>query len=58
MKLKFLNYLTIKLDRVQSECVDIIRERRKFLVKSAQVLLEELDDEKENQWKSFSGWSL
>ena len=43
-----------KLDRVQSEGVDIIRERRKFLVKSAQALLEELDDEKENQWKTFS----
>ncbi|RGB25359.1 hypothetical protein C1646_723965 [Rhizophagus diaphanus] len=43
-----------KLDEIQSEGVDIIRDRRKFLVKFAQTLLDELDIEKENQWKLFS----
>ncbi|EXX72859.1 uncharacterized protein OCT59_009642 [Rhizophagus irregularis] len=43
-----------KLDEIQSEGVDIIRDRRKFLVKFAQTLLDELDIEKENQWKVFS----
>ncbi|PKY41681.1 hypothetical protein RhiirA4_411931, partial [Rhizophagus irregularis] len=43
-----------KLDEIQSEGVDIIRDRRKFLVNFAQTLLDELDIEKENQWKVFS----
>ncbi|GBC00062.1 hypothetical protein RclHR1_03730001 [Rhizophagus clarus] len=43
-----------KLDGVQSEGADIIRERRKFLVKFAQSLLDELDIEKETQWKAFN----
>jgi hypothetical protein len=43
-----------KLDGIQSEGVDIVRERRKFLVKFAQTLLDELDIEKENQWKVYS----
>ncbi|PKC11938.1 hypothetical protein RhiirA5_353623, partial [Rhizophagus irregularis] len=43
-----------KLDEIQSEGVDIIRDRRKFLVNFAQKLLDELDIEKENQWKVFS----
>ncbi|PKC06147.1 hypothetical protein RhiirA5_360582, partial [Rhizophagus irregularis] len=43
-----------KLDEIQSEGVDVIRDRRKFLVKFAQTLLDELDIEKENQWKVFS----
>ncbi|CAG8666855.1 18561_t:CDS:2 [Rhizophagus irregularis] len=41
-----------KLDEIQSEGVDIIRDRRKFLVNFAQTLLNELDIEKENQWKT------
>ncbi|RIA82648.1 hypothetical protein C1645_787904 [Glomus cerebriforme] len=57
---RFLEYenkivkLFDKLDEIQSEGIDIIRERRKFIVKFAQTLLEELDNEKENQWKTFN----
>lgn len=57
---RFLEYedkivkLLDKLDGIQSEGVDIIRERRKYVVKFAQTLLDELDNEKENQWKLFS----
>ncbi|CAG8613209.1 3450_t:CDS:2 [Rhizophagus irregularis] len=46
-----------KLDEIQSEGVDIIRDRRKFLVKFAQTLLDELDIEKENQWKKMIYYS-
>ncbi|CAI2174403.1 4179_t:CDS:1 [Funneliformis geosporum] len=56
---RFLEYedkitkLLDKLDRVQSVGAHIIRDRRKLDVKFAQTLLEELDKERENQWKSF-----
>ncbi|CAG8519638.1 30065_t:CDS:1 [Gigaspora margarita] len=42
-----------QLDKVQSEGNEIIRERRKEIVKIAQKMLEELDAEKERQWKLF-----
>ncbi|CAG8626873.1 26377_t:CDS:1 [Dentiscutata erythropus] len=42
-----------QLDKVQSEGNEIVRERRKEIVKIAQKILEELDAEKERQWKLF-----
>ncbi|CAG8605360.1 1088_t:CDS:2 [Dentiscutata heterogama] len=42
-----------QLDKVQSEGNEIVRERRKEIVKIAQKMLEELDAEKERQWKLF-----
>ncbi|CAG8484000.1 7675_t:CDS:1 [Funneliformis mosseae] len=56
---RFLEYedkitkLLDKLDRVQSGGADLIRQRRKLDVTFAQTLIEELDKEKESQWKSF-----
>ncbi|CAG8671135.1 4234_t:CDS:1, partial [Racocetra fulgida] len=42
-----------QLDKVQSEGNEIVRDRRKEIVKIAQKMLEELDAEKDRQWKLF-----
>nr|CAG8462403.1 1869_t:CDS:2 [Entrophospora candida]CAG8475990.1 291_t:CDS:2 [Entrophospora candida] len=40
-----------KLDKIYSDGSDLIRERRKEIVKIAQGMLDELDKEKDQQWK-------
>ncbi|CAG8682932.1 6910_t:CDS:2 [Ambispora leptoticha] len=42
------------LDRVESNGIEIIRERRKQVVRIAQKMLEVLDNIKDKQWKEFS----